>query len=126
MRLSNDRCNQENLHAQLKGGLRARRAPLDTLLSNWAYMVMTALAWSMKAWFALLLPVDGHGPERREQEQAKRALLRMEFRTFLNAIIRLPAQIIRTGRRIVVRLIGWNSWLPTFFRGIDALSLRHR
>ena len=125
VRLANDRCNQENLHAQLKGGVRALRAPLDTLLSNWAYMVMTALAWSMKAWFALLLPVDGQGRGRREQEHEKRALLRMEFRTFLNAIIRIPAQIIRTGRRTVVRLMGWNRWLPTFFRGIDALRVRH-
>ena len=125
VRLANDRCNQENLHAQLKGGVRALRAPLNTLLSNWAYMVMTALAWSMKAWFALLLPVDGQGRGRREQEHEKRALLRMEFRTFLNAIIRIPAQIIRTGRRTVVRLMGWNRWLPTFFRGIDALRVRH-
>jgi hypothetical protein len=46
---ANQRCNQENLHAQLKGGVRALQAPLDNLESNWAYMVMTALAWSLKA-----------------------------------------------------------------------------
>src|SRR5258705_13060331 len=61
---ANDRCNQENLNAQLKSGVRALRAPVDTLVSNWAYMVMTALAWSMKAWFALLLPVAGRWAER--------------------------------------------------------------
>ena len=47
---ANDRCNQENLHAQLKGGVRALHAPVDNLVSNWAYMVMTALAWNLKAW----------------------------------------------------------------------------
>ena len=47
---ANDRCNQENLHAQLKGGVRALQAPVDTLESNWAYMVMVALAWNLKAW----------------------------------------------------------------------------
>lgn len=53
---ANDRCHQENLLAQLHGGVRALRAPVDNLTSNWAYMVMTALAWDLKAWWALLLP----------------------------------------------------------------------
>ena len=39
----NDRCDQENLIAQLKGGVHALRAAVDNLVSNWAYMVMTAL-----------------------------------------------------------------------------------
>jgi len=51
------RCNQENLIAQLKGQVRALHAPVNTLVANWAYMVMAALAWSIKAWCALLLPV---------------------------------------------------------------------
>jgi hypothetical protein len=37
---ANDRCNQENLIAQLKGGVRSLKAPVDTLVSNGAYMVM--------------------------------------------------------------------------------------
>jgi hypothetical protein len=116
---ANDRCNQENLNAQLKGDVRALRAPVDTLVSNWAYMVMTALAWSMKAWFALLLPVSGRWRNRYRDEQ--RSLLRMEFRTFLNALIRIPAQIVRTGRRIVFRLLAYNRWLPALFRGVEGL-----
>ena len=55
--LANDRCNQENLIDQLKHGVRAMALPTDTLLSNGAYMVMAALAWTLKAWFALRLPV---------------------------------------------------------------------
>src|SRR5512135_1588758 len=46
---ANDRCNQENLIAQLKGGVHALRAAVDNLVSNWAYMVMTGLAWNLKA-----------------------------------------------------------------------------
>ena len=53
---ANDRCNQENLLAQLKGGVRSLTAPVDNLVSNWAYMVMGSLAWSLKAWAALMLP----------------------------------------------------------------------
>jgi len=54
--LAQGRCNQENLLAQLHGGVRALTAPVDNLLSNGAYMVMTALAWNLKAWWALTLP----------------------------------------------------------------------
>jgi hypothetical protein len=111
---SNDRCNQENLGAQLKGGVRALRAPLGSLESNWAYMVMASLAWSLKAWLALSLPEAGR--EKEQNVLAKRELLAMEFRTFLNAIVLVPAQIIRAGRRIIYRLLAWNPWQPTFFR----------
>jgi hypothetical protein len=54
--LANDRCDQENLIAQLKSGVKALAMPVDSLLSTWAYMVMASLAWSLKAWAALLLP----------------------------------------------------------------------
>jgi len=53
---ANGRCDQENLIAQLQGGVHALRAAVDNLVSNWAYMVMTALAWNLKAWFALSVP----------------------------------------------------------------------
>jgi hypothetical protein len=80
---------------------------------------MTSLAWSMKAWFALLLPTTGRWRDRYCDEQ--RSLLRMEFRTFLNAMIRIPAQIVRTGRRTVFRLMAFNRWLPALFRGVEGL-----
>jgi Transposase DDE domain group 1 len=110
----NDRCNQENLIEQLANGPRAFRAPVDNLHSNWAYMVMTALAWNLKAWLALWLPAKGRWKEQRQGEKQK--LLRMEFRPFINAIMKLPCQIIRTGRRLVYRLLKWNPWLPVFRR----------
>jgi hypothetical protein len=117
---ANDRCDQENLLAQLSGGVRALRAPVDTLESNWAYMVMTALAWNLKAWWALTLPEQpGRWHDRHQAE--KRWVLRLEFKTFVNAFIRLPCQIIRTGRKLVYRLLGWNPYQPIFFRLVDAL-----
>lgn len=114
---ANDRCNQENLLAQLKGGVRALTAPVDNLESNWAYMVMASLAWSLKAWAALVLPEDGRWQQRRREEKWK--LVRMDFNTFRQALINLPAQILSTGRRIVYRLLGWNSWQHVFFRLLD-------
>lgn len=79
--LANDRCNQENLIEQLKNGVKAMRMPVDTLVGNWAYMVMASLAWSMKAWFALLLPEDGRWAEKYRVE--KQTLLRMEFKKWV-------------------------------------------
>ncbi len=116
---ANDRCDQENLHAQLKGGVRSLTAPVDSLLSNWAYMVMTSLAWNLKAWLALSLPeTGGHAEQRRDE---KRTVLRMEFRTFVSALVRMPCQILRTGRRLVYRLLNWNRWQEVLFRAVDAL-----
>lgn len=116
---SNDRCRQENLIEQLKNGVRALHAPTNTLLSNWAYMVMTALAWSLKAWMALSLPVS---PRWRAKHLAqRRAWLRMEFRTFLNAVILVPAQVLESGRRRIWRLLAWRPQLPVLFRLLDAL-----
>jgi Transposase DDE domain group 1 len=117
---ANDRCNQENLHAQLKSGVRALTAPVDNLVSNWAYMVMTALAWNLKAWLALMLPEQpGRWAERHRSE--KRTVLTMEFKRFVNTFIRLPCQIVRTGRRLVYRLLSWNPWQHVFFRALHVL-----
>jgi hypothetical protein len=117
---ANDRCDQENLLAQLHGGVRALRAPVDNLSSNWAYMVMTALAWDLKAWWALLLP-EAPGRWQEEHRSQKRWVLRLEFKTFVNAFVRIPCQVVRAGRRLVYRLLAWNPHLPVFFRLVDRL-----
>jgi Transposase DDE domain group 1 len=119
---ANGRCNQENLNAQLKGAVRALTAPVDNLESNWAYMVMVALAWNLKAWWALWpTPPLGRWLERFQQEQA--TVLRMEFKTFVNAFVRLPCQIIQAGRRLIYRVLSWNPWQQVFFRTFA--QLRH-
>ena len=118
---ANQRCNQENLIAQLSGGVRALRMPVDGLVSNGAYMVMASLAWTLKAWMALVLPVSGRWKQKHESE--KRSLLRMEFRTFLNALMRVPCQIIRQGRRLIYRLLSWNPWQGVFLRAVEAVRV---
>jgi hypothetical protein len=115
--LANDRCNLENLIDQLKHGVGATRMPVDTLLSNWAYMVMAALAWSLKAWFALRLPETGRWAARYTAE--KTAVLRMEFKAFLHAFMLMPVQVVRTSRRLVFRLLAWNPWQAVLLRGFD-------
>jgi len=43
----------------------------------------------------------------------------MGFRTFLNGVINIPAQVVQTGRRLVIRLVCWKPQLPVFFRLLD-------
>jgi hypothetical protein len=103
--LANGRCDQENVIEQLKNGVNAMRMPVNDLVSNWAYMVMAALAWNLKAWYGLLVPDRQHGLE----------LVKMEFRRFLNAVMLLPCQVVRTARRVIYRVLSYNSWLKDFF-----------
>jgi hypothetical protein len=115
---ANGRCNQENLIAQHKSGVRALHAPVNNLAANWAYMIIASLAWTLKAWFALMLPVSPRW--RDEHEQQRDALLRMEFRTFLQQLILVPTQIVKTGRRIVLRVLSWRPQLGALFRLADS------
>jgi len=119
--VANGRCQQENLIEQLKNGARALEMPVGDLLSNWAYMVMASLAWTLKAWLALVLPEAGRWKEKHQAQ--KQTLLKMEFKTFLNALMRLPCQIVRGGRRIVYRLLSWNLWQEVLLRAVAALRL---
>lgn len=121
---ANDRCQQENVIAQL-AAVRALHAPVNDLLSNEAYMLMTALAWNLKAWLALSLEVKpGRGHDVQQAQKSK--LLGSEFRTFVNYLLRIPAQVVKTARKIVVRLLAYNTWMPMFFRLSEQFSRPRR
>jgi len=117
--LANDRCHQENLIEQLKNGPRALHVPLDTLESNWAYMVMTTLAWNLKAWAALRLPETGRWQEKYRAEKAW--LMGMEFKMFLQVMVNIPCQMVRQARRVVFRVLNYHPHLATFFRLAETL-----
>jgi hypothetical protein len=103
--LANDRCDQENIIGQLKSGLGALHAPVDDLLSNWAYMLIAALAWNIKSWHAMTM----------HRHHDRHAFIRMEFKRFLDTVIRIPAMILVRARTIVVRLIAYTINLDRFF-----------
>jgi hypothetical protein len=108
---ANERCDQENLIAQLKSGIHALRMPAGDLLANWAYMVIASLAWSIKAWFALKIPEAG----------ARRQTVRMEYKKFLHRFILLPCQVVRGGRRLRLRVLGWSEHMRTFLETFAAI-----
>ena len=112
---ANDRCNQENVIAQLKSGINALRVPVNDLMSNWAYMVIASLAWTLKAWFGLTLP---DGTDRED-------VLRMEFKKFLNYIVRIPCQVIRGGRRLRIRLLAYTERARLLIESLAATRVWH-
>jgi hypothetical protein len=114
VRENNSRCQQENLIEQLKNEVHATRMPVAEFDANWAYLVIASLAWNLKAWAGLLLP----------RKLGARAILRMEFRRFLNQLILLPAQILRSGRKLIFRLLAINQWVPLLLEGTHALRQR--
>jgi len=106
---ANDRCNQENVIGQLKSGVNALRMPSDGLLSNWAYMVIAALTWNLKAWYGLVTQAPA----------ARRDILRMEFKRFMTMFIQIPCQVVHTGRRLVFRVLNYSKHLEAFFATFD-------
>lgn len=108
---ANQRCNQENTIEQIKNGVNAMRMPVDNLMSNWAYMVMATLAWSLKAWLGILSSNKELGTQ----------IIKMEFRRFLNTFILIPCQIVSTGRKIVYRLLGYNETLLDLFNTFERI-----
>ncbi len=112
VRENNARCQQENVIEQLKNGVQATRLPVREFYANWTYLVIAALAWNIKAWAGLLLPV----------EMGARTLLRMEFRRFLNEIVKLPAQVLTSGRKLIFRLLEVNRWAELLLVGTPRLK----
>lgn len=103
--LANERCDQENIHGQLKSGLAALRAPVDDLHSNWAYMLIAALAWNIKSWHAIMM----------HRKHDRQVFVRMEFKRFLDTVIRIPAMVLARARSIVVRLVAYTVNLDRLF-----------
>ncbi len=107
---ANARCDQENLIEQLKNGVNALRVPVYDLVSNWAYMVIASLAWTLKAWMGLVQP----------READRDDLLRMEFKRFANYLMRIPCQVVRTARRVLVRILGYTDRVRLLFETVAA------
>jgi hypothetical protein len=103
--LANDRCDQENIHGQLKSGLGALHAPVGDLNSNWAYMVIATLAWNIKSWYAMMM--------HRVEDRAVH--IRMEFKRFLATIILIPAMVLTRARATVIRLVAYTKGLDRLF-----------
>ncbi|MGC8625718.1 MAG: IS1380 family transposase, partial [Phycisphaerae bacterium] len=68
----------------------------------------------------LLLPVTPGRWESRHREQ-RHTIIGMEFKRFRNAMLRIPCQIVKTGRRIIYRIMSWNPWTSSLLRLAEAM-----
>lgn len=119
---SNSRCDQENIFAQGKA-MGALSAPLHDLKSNWAYMVIAMLTWNLKCWLSLSLKLAGNATARKRRTEQKKRLLRMDFSTFRQQLIQIPAQILTQGRRLICRLLSWTPATELTFLLHESVSL---
>lgn len=118
---ANRRCNQENLISQGKA-CGALSAPLDTLESNGAYMLFASLAWTLKIWSGMMIRVKGNENQKRVRRAARDRVIKMEFWTYMNSLMLLPAQVIRGARRRVFRLLTYRPDVDLLFMLHDHIS----
>ena len=115
---ANDRCNQENIIEQMKNGVHAMEMPSNGLDSNWAWMLIGALAWNIKQWMGVCIA------KRMRAEGAE--LRRMEFRRFLSSLILQPCQLVHTARRTVLRILAYSPWARVLIEGTEHFRMQRR
>lgn len=105
------KANVENRIKEAKLGLGLDNLPCRSFHANWAYLLITLLAYNLLVWLKLVAL-----PEREQASYAKR----LRFR-FLN----IAATVGRSGRRLVMRLAAGYPLLADFvaaLRRIHALA----
>lgn len=95
------RANHENKIEQLESGVFALNMPTKEFYANQAYMMICAMAWNMKSYIGMLCPDKSLGEK----------IISMEFRKFKLYFINIQTQIIKQGRYIVYRLLGFNQYI---------------
>lgn len=108
VRLTYQRCDQENVIEQLQNGVAAMRMPTGTLLANHAFLICARIAHNMKAWLAALaLP---------------RETMRWEWKRFRRAFVYLSARVTKTSRQTLIRFADSHRFAATTARGITRLQ----
>jgi hypothetical protein len=78
-------------------------------------MVITTLAWNIKAWLALTL-------EKLGMNRASHVMRKIEWRTFLNRWIRIPVQVLEKGRRVVFRVLSDSPQAQDLMEAVQTLK----
>ena len=72
------------------------------------------------------MPIDilAGSSELREQIESGMSArdIAQSWTPSVNAFMRVPCQLVRTGRRLIFRLLSWNRWQSVLLRGMDALT----
>ena len=103
------RCDQENTIEQLGSGLAAWRMPVAQFAGNAAWLEIARLAWNLAKWIARLTLPD--------------EVVRWEWKRFRQAFVFVAARVIRTGRRIVLRLYESHRFVGTLVAAHQKLQV---
>jgi len=122
IRGGNARCNQENTISQLKA-CHALTAPLNDLESNWAYMLFASLAWTLKVWSGMMVRVKGNPAQRKKRKAIRDRVIWMEFATYLNSLMLIPAQVIRSSRQLKLRLLSYRPSVDCLLALSDHIAM---
>ena len=96
--LTYQRCDQENVIAQFGQGIAGWRMPVAEFMGNSAWLEIARLAWNLGKWIAqIALPSE---------------VVRWEWKRFRRHFVYIAAKVLKTGRRLVVRLAGSHRFLP--------------
>ena len=96
--LSYQRCDQENVIEQFGQGIAGWRMPVAEFMGNSAWLQIARLAWNLGKWIAqLALPSE---------------VVRWEWKRFRRHFVYIAAKVLKSGRRLVVRLAGSHRFLP--------------
>lgn len=96
--LTYQRCDQENVIEQFGDGIAGWRMPVAEFMGNSAWLQIARLAWNLGKWIAqIALP---------------REVVRWEWKRFRRHFVYIAAKVLKTGRRLVVRLAGSHRFLP--------------
>jgi len=92
------RCDQENVIEQFGHGIAGWRMPVAEFMGNSAWLQIARLAWNLGKWIAqIALPCE---------------VVRWEWKRFRRHFVYIAAKVLKTGRRLVVRLAGSHRYLP--------------
>jgi hypothetical protein len=92
------RCDQENVIEQFGQGIAGWRMPVAEFMGNSAWLQIARLAWNLGKWIAqIALPSE---------------VVRWEWKRFRRHFVYIAAKVLKTGRRLVVRLAGSHRFLP--------------
>ena len=108
VRLTYQRCDQENVIEQLQNGIAAMAMPTGGMLANGAYLVCARLAHNLKSWLGqIALPSE---------------TVRWEWKRFRQAFVIVATRVVHHAGAVIVRLARSHRFARELAEGIVRLQ----
>lgn len=108
VKLTYQRCDQENILEQLQNGIAGMAMPTGGFLANGAHLICARLAHNLKSWLSqIALPKES---------------VRWEWKRFRQSFVIVAARVIRHAGGVVVRIARSHRFSDAICRGIARLQ----